>query len=100
MVPAFVGLMIVGAFVLLFAIAAWGAATGREALEASMWRGRAGLAGRRRGGLEMTEIPRMCALCGVEVPAGHGDVGCPLIEAFGFVMAESVRAKSENLREP
>ena len=101
MIPAFVGLMIVGAFVLLIATLAWGAATDREALGASRGRGRAGLAGRRRrGGPEMTERLRVCALCGVEVPAEHGDAGCPLIEALGFVMAESERAESEDLREP
>ena len=46
----------------------------------------------------MFEASRICALCGVEVPSQHGDAGCPLIEAFGFVMVESMRVESD-LRE-
>ena len=32
-----------------------------------------------------------CPLCGVNVPSEQ-DAGCPVIEAFGFVMTESKRA--------
>jgi hypothetical protein len=43
----------------------------------------------------MFEAKRICALCGVEVPSQHGDAGCPLIEAFGIVLVESMRTERD-----
>ena len=47
----------------------------------------------------MFEPIRICALCGVEVPSHDGDAGCPLIEAFGIVLVESMRTEGD-LRGP
>lgn len=41
--------------------------------------------------VEIHEGSRSCGLCGSDVLTESGDPGCPLIEAFGIVRAESMK---------
>ena len=90
--PAILGLTILGATFLLCMILAWAAATDTEAAKAvGPDSSPMDPAERSR---PMDETLRACPLCGVNVPLGK-DPGCPVIEALGFVMAESKRTGAE-----
>jgi hypothetical protein len=90
--PALIGLTIVGATFLLFVILAWATATDMDVRDSF---------GAHRSSEMSTQYPETrnqiehaCPLCGADVPSKQ-DAGCPVIEAFGIVMAESKRAISE-----
>jgi hypothetical protein len=86
------GFTILGATFLLCLVLAWAAFTdteGREGLQGPPFSKKA--KGRSR---TLDKTLHACPLCGMNVPSGQ-DAGCPVIEAFGFVMAESKRARAE-----
>jgi hypothetical protein len=88
MEPAWFGLAFVGATILLTMIVAWASL----AAWGDRW---ACPPPRSRRWPQMTEETRyVCPLCGVSLPSGQ-EAGCPVIEAFGFVMAESNRSGAE-----
>jgi hypothetical protein len=79
--PAVFGLTIVGATLLLFLVLAWAAAADNDVPKGSLHP-------------RAAEEIRACSFCGLNMPSKQ-DVGCPVIEAFGIVMAESKRATAE-----
>jgi hypothetical protein len=90
--PAVLGFTILGATFLLCLVLAWAAVTdteGREDLQVPPFSKKA--KGRSR---TLEKTLRACPLCGMNVPLGQ-NAGCPVIEAFGFVTAESKRARAE-----
>lgn len=95
--PAVFGLAIVGATVLLFVILAWATATDRDVRDTFRAHRSSGTSTQHPGTRE--QIERACPLCGVHVPSKQ-DGGCPVIEAFGTVMAESKRAIAEGPTPP
>ena len=90
------GLAIVGGAFLLFVILAWAAATDMDVRDDFRT---------HRSSKTSTQYPETrkridaCPLCGVHVPSKQ-DEGCPVIEAFGIVMAESKRAITEGPTPP
>lgn len=87
MKPAFVLLMIGGAIVLISVGMAWIVAAAREAREATSRR----LLGTQPRNVKEGSASRTCALCGAEVSRERTDQRCPMIEAYVFVRAESIR---------
>ena len=87
MKAAFVTLMIGGAIVLIGVGAAWIVAAAREAREATSRR----LLGIQPRNVKDGSASRTCDLCGAEVSRERTDQHCPLIEAYVFVRAESIR---------
>jgi hypothetical protein len=95
--PAMFGLAIVGGAFLLFVILAWAAATDMDVRDDFRT---------HRSSKPSTQYPETrkqiehaCSLCGVNVPEQQ-DAGCPVMEAFGIVMAESKRAITEGPTPP
>ena len=80
--PVVFGLAIIGATLLLFVMLAWATHADLDLRPDSSSTEHPGTHER---------IERVCPLCGLRTPASQ-DAGCPLIEAFGVVMAESKRA--------
>lgn len=87
MKPAFVGLMIGGATALIGVGVAWIVAAARDAREATSRR----LLGAQPRNVKEGPACRTCELCGAEVSRERTEHGCPLIEAYVFVRAESIR---------
>lgn len=95
--PALIGLTIVGATFLLFVILAWATATDVD-VRASFGAHRSSEMSTRYPATRK-QIEHACPLCGVVVPLKQ-DAGCPVVEAFGIVMAESKRAIAEGPTAP
>ena len=95
--PAVFGLAIVGTTFLLFVILAWATATDRDVRDTFRAHRSSGTSTQHPGARE--QIERACPLCGEHVPSKQ-DGGCPVIEAFGIVMAESKRATAEGPTPP
>jgi hypothetical protein len=87
MKSALVDLMIGGVIVLISVGAAWIVAAARETREATSRR----LLGTQPSNVEEGSASRTCELCGAEVSRERMDQRCPLIEAYVFVRAESIR---------
>jgi hypothetical protein len=96
--PAVFGLVIVGTTFLLFVILAWATATDRDVRDSFRAHRSSGPSTQHP---EMKkQIERACPLCGVHVPSKQDAAVCPVIEAFGIVMAESKRAITEGPTPP
>lgn len=94
MKPAFVGLMISGAIVLLGVGMAWIVAAAREAREATSRR----LLGTQPRNVKEEVAVRTCELCGAEVSRERTDPRCPVIDTYVFVRAESIRLDGVGVR--
>ena len=84
---AFMGLMIGAAVVLVIVVLAWVASVGRDVREIT---GSRSLRTRPISGKERPSAG-VCPLCGAEDSPKKAGAGCPLIEAYGCVRAETIR---------
>ena len=95
--PAVFGLAIVGATFLPFVVLAWATATDRDVRDT--FRAHRSLGASTQYPETRKQIERACPVCGVEVPSKQ-DAVCPVIDAFGIVMAESKRAIADGPTPP
>ncbi len=92
--PSVFGLTIVGATSLLFVIVAWATAADKDVRDDLRAHPSPESSLRHPEEATGTMIERACPLCGANVSSKQ-DAGCPVIEAFGVVMAESKRHTAE-----
>jgi len=95
--PTVFGLAIVGATFLPFVILAWATATDRDVRDTFRAHRSSGTPPQHP--VTRKQIEGACPSCGVNVPSKQ-DAGCPVIEAFGIVMAESKRAIADGPTPP